>query len=222
MEVAKIKATVRNEQGKRAVAHLRAEGRVPGVMYGLGSENETFSLDVLELQAHLRHHHRVYQVKLGASEQAAYLQDVQFDCLTDEPLHVDFKRIDLDKPIELVVEVKLVGHPIGLSKGGVLIRDNMEIEITAKPTAIPDNLPVKISHLEIGDKLLVNELELPPGVSLRMPLDTLVCHVVEAKVEAPAEPTADAAAEGEGATAEDAKESEEKSEKKDKDDDKKK
>lgn len=221
MEVAKIKAAVRPESGKRAIARLRAQGRVPGVMYGLGSQNECFTIDVLELQAHLRQHHRVYKVSLGAAEQAAYLQEVQLDCLTDEPLHVDFKRIDLDKPIDLVVEVVLLGYPVGLSKGGVLIRDRMEIEVSALPTAIPNNLPVKVDHLDIGNRLLAKELELPQGVSLRLSPETTICHVIEAKVvvETPA-PAAEAAA---PAAAEPAKgEKAEKADDKDKKDDKKK
>lgn len=193
MEVAKIKAKSRQEKGKKAIARLRAEGRVPGVMYGLGSANESFTVDLLELQAHLRHHHRVYQVGLGAQDQAAYLQDVQIDCLTDEPLHVDFKRIDLDKPIDLVVEVAFLGHPVGLGKGGVLLRDRMEVEISAKPTAIPDNLPVKIEHLDIGNRLVAREIPLPEGVTLKTPPETTICHVVEAKVEVAA-PAAEAPA----------------------------
>ena len=200
MEVAKISATARQQTGKRVNARLRAEGRVPGVMYGLSNPNQSFSLDVLELQNHLRQHHRIYKVSLGREEHAAYLQDVQLDCITDEPMHVDFMRIDLNKPMDLRVEVSLVGHPIGLSKGGVLIRDNMEIEISALPTAIPENLPVKIDRLEIGDKLYAKELALPEGVSLRVSPDLLICHVVEARIEVAPEPAA-AAAPAEGAAA---------------------
>src|SRR5690606_20038941 len=183
MEVATIKAAVREQTGKRLNARLRAEGRVPGVMYGLGSPNQNFTVDILELQSHLRRHHRIYQVELDGKRHAAYLQDVQFDCLTDEPLHVDFKRIDLDKPIDLVVEVQLIGHPVGLGKGGVLMRDHLEIEVSALPTSIPENLPVKIDHLDVGEKLFAKDLPLPPGVSLRVSPDLVICHVVEARVE---------------------------------------
>jgi large subunit ribosomal protein L25 len=206
MEVAKIRASVRREKGKRAVARLRADGRVPGVIYGLGSDNQSFTVDLLDLLAHLRHHHRVYQVDLGSGEQAAYLQDVQYDCLTDEPLHVDFKRIDLDQPIDLVVEVHFIGHPVGLGKGGMLVRDRMQVEITAKPTAIPENLPVKIDHLEIGSKLVASEITLPEGVTLKIPPEATICHVIEAKIaEAPAAPAAAEPAAGDAAKAGEAK-----------------
>jgi large subunit ribosomal protein L25 len=104
-----------------------------------------------------------------------------------------------------------------LSKGGVLIRDHMEIEISAKPTAIPENLPVKIAHLDIGDRLLLNEIALPDGVTLSMDPDTVVCHVVEAKAAEVPEATAATPAEGEAVPAAKAEESD-----KGKDDDKKK
>jgi large subunit ribosomal protein L25 len=196
MEVAQITATVRQETGSKANARLRREGRVPGVMYGLSGSNERFTLDILDLQSHLRHHHRVYKVKLGKDEQAAYLQDVQYDCLTDEPLHVDFKRIDLTKPMDLVVEVQFVGHPVGIGKGGVLIRDHSEIQISALPTAIPENVPVKVDHLDIGGKIFAKELKLPAGVTLRVSPEMVICHVVEAKVEEVAAPAAATPAEG--------------------------
>ena len=231
MEVAKITATVREKTGKKTTRAMRYAGRVPGVMYGLGSANASFSLDVLDLQSHLRHHHRVYQVKLGKDEHAAYLQDVHYDCLTDEPLHVDFKRIDLTKPMDLVVEVNFVGHPIGIGKGGVLIRDHSQIQISALPTAIPENLPVKVDHLEIGGKVLAKELKLPAGVTLRVSPEMVICHVVEAKVEVVEAPAAGAvpaegaaAAPAAGAAAAPAAKADEKKDdqKEDKKDDKKK
>lgn len=196
MQVANIKAAARAESGKKATRKLRAQGRVPGVMYGLGGQNQSFTVDVADLQSHLRHHHRIYKVKLGKDEQAAYLQDVQWDCLTDEPLHVDFRRIDLNQPMDVVVEVALVGHPIGASKGGVLLRDHMEIGIKALPTAIPDNLPVKVEHLDIGGKIFAKDLPLPAGVTLNVSPDMVICRVVEAKIEvaAPAAEAAPAAA----------------------------
>ncbi len=200
MEVAKITATVRQQTGKRVNARLRTEGRVPGIMYGLGVANEGFTLDVLDLQSHLRRHHRVYKVKLGNEEQAVYLQDVHYDCLTDEPLHIDFKRIDLTKPMDLVVEVDFKGHPVGISKGGVLIRDHSQIQISALPTAIPENLPVNVEHMNIGDRVLAKELILPAGVTLRVSPEMVVCHVVEAKIEVVAEP-AEGAAPAAGAAA---------------------
>lgn len=200
MEVAKITATVRQKIGKHANVRLRAEGRVPGIMYGLGAGNESFTLDVLDLQSHLRRHHRVFQVKLGKEEQAVYLQDVHFDCLTDEPLHVDFKRIDLTKPMDLVVQVAFLGHPVGIGKGGVLIRDHSQIQISALPTAIPENLPIKVDHLDIGGKVLAKEFKLPPGVTLRVSPETVIAHVVEAKVEVVEAPAA-AAVPAEGAAA---------------------
>ena len=118
MEITTIKAKSRTALGKSHVRQLRIDGFVPAVVYGEGKEAQSLQIQESDLLSHLRHHHRVFQLDTGAGTQAAYLQEVQWDAITDRALHVDFKRVDLTKPISVMVEVTFTGHPAGIAKGG--------------------------------------------------------------------------------------------------------
>jgi large subunit ribosomal protein L25 len=91
---------------------------------------------------------------------------VAWQATTDRPLHADFKRIDLTKPIEAQVEVKLMGFPAGLSKGGTLVKDHMVVTVSCLPTIIPDAIEHDVSKMEIDDVLTAGMLKLPQGVTL--------------------------------------------------------
>jgi large subunit ribosomal protein L25 len=202
MQVARLKAEVRSALGRAEVKTLRAQGWLPAVVYGEGKDPQSISISEWELEQHIKHHHRVYSLEIDGSKQDAYLQDVQHDSLSDRLRHVDFKRIDLTKPIEIEVEVTFVGHPVGLGKGGVLIKDHPLIKVRCLPTAIPEELEATIGHLEIDQSLQAKEVPLPQGVQLAVPPEFVVCHVAKLVVQvvaAPAAPVAEGAPAAEGA-----------------------
>lgn len=197
MQVATMKAERRTAQGRNQVAHLRKEGWVPAVVYGGSEPPMSISISEWEMEQHVKSHHRVFRIEVDGQRQDAYLQEVQWNALTDRASHVDFKRIDLSKPIELEVEVTLLGHPVGLSKGGVLLKDHNTLLISCLPTAIPETIEVTIAHLDVDMALTAKELELPAGVTLAVSPDLVLCHV--AKLVVQAAPAAEAAPEA-GAT----------------------
>jgi large subunit ribosomal protein L25 len=136
---------------------------LPAVVYGDGKEPVSISISEWELEQHVKAHHRVFQLDIAGQAQAALLQEVTWHNTTDRPVHVDFKRIDLTKPIETEVEVTLVGHPVGLGKGGTLMKDHMKVMVRCLPTAIPDSIEHDVSSLEIDQYLTAGEQKLPAG-----------------------------------------------------------
>ena len=210
MQVVRMKAERRSALGRNRLAALRAEGWMPAVVYGDNQEALSIAISEWELEQHIKAHHRVFQLDVAGAPQAAFLQDIAWHATTDRPLHADFKRIDLTKPIEADVEVSLLGFPAGLSKGGTLTKDHMVVKVRCLPTAIPDEIEHDISKLEVDDYLLAGQLALPDGVTLVTPASSPVCHVAKLVVqeiaptagEAPAEgaaPAADKAGEGKAA-----------------------
>ena len=125
MQVVRMKAERRTALGRNRVAQLRQQGWLPAVVYGDGKEPVSISISEWELEQHVKAHHRVFQLDIAGQAQAALLQEVTWENTSDHPVHVDFKRIDLNKPIETEVEVALAGHPVGLGKGGTLMKDHM-------------------------------------------------------------------------------------------------
>jgi large subunit ribosomal protein L25 len=204
MKVVRMKAERRTALGRNQVSTLRQQGWLPAVVYGDGKEAESISISEWELDQHVKAHHKVFQLDIAGSPQAAFLQEVAWQATTDRPLHVDFKRIDLTKPIEVDVEVALAGHPVGLGKGGVLMKDHQVIKVRCLPTEIPEGLEHDVSKLDMDEYLTAGQVVLPQGVTLVTPAATPICHVakfVAQEVAAPAAPAAtDAAAPAAGAT----------------------
>lgn len=184
MQIATIQVHKREQIGTNKVRRLRDQNKVPAVLYGGGKESLPIAIDYDELTTHLRHHLRIYKLDLGGKAQGCYLKNVQWDTLTDEPLHVDFQRIDLTKPIDVEVALLYLGHPKGIAHGGRLIKELHSIKLRSLPEAIPEDIELKVDHLDLHDKVLANELELPAGCVLGVPAETQVCHVTgEIKIE---------------------------------------
>lgn len=195
MKVARLKAERRTAKGRNQVNQLRKQGWTPAVVYGEGAQPEMISISEWEIEQHVKAHHKVFALEVSGQRQDAYLQEIAWDALTDRPQHVDFKRIDLTKPIEIEVEVTFSGHPVGLGKGGVLMKDHQVIRIKCLPTAIPDAIEHDITKLEIDDYVMAGQLVLPAGVTLVTAATTPVCHVAKLVVQEIAAPAAPAAGE---------------------------
>ena len=177
MEVATIKADPRSELGSNKVAYLRGDGRIPGVVYGGGADAQSISVDAQEMAGHLRRHLKVYKLDMAGGEQPTYLKDVQWDAITDRPLHLDFQRIDMSKPIRLTVELHFIGHPVGASKGGALVKDRTVLDLDCRPDAIPEFIEVNVAPLDLGDKIQAKDLELPEGCQLTLSPEAGICRV---------------------------------------------
>lgn len=197
MQVVRMKAERRTALGRNRLAQLRSEGWMPAVVYGEGKEVLSIAISEWELDQHIKAHHRIFQLDIAGQAQAALLQEVAWQATTDRPYHADFKRIDLNKAIDVQVEVALAGHPVGLSKGGTLMKDHVTITVRCLPTAIPDAIEHDVSKLELDQYVTAGELKMPAGVTLVTPATTSVCHVAKLVVqELPTAPVAEAAPAG--------------------------
>lgn len=185
MEVTTLKAEPRTARGSNQIARLRENGIVPAIVYGSGGESKSVSLAEVDVERELRHHHRVFRIECEGNTEGVFLQDVQFDVITDQALHLDFRRIDLDKPIRVDVELFYVGHAKGASKGGELIKDCFTVEVDSLPAAVPENIEVAVGEIDLGDTIHLKDLTLPPGVSIPEGSgDLVVCHMpAHAKLE---------------------------------------
>lgn len=210
MQVAKMKAESRKALGRNQLRALRAQGWTPAVVYGEKKDALSISVSEWELEQHIKKHHKVFRLEIDGQSHDAMLQDIQFDALTDHPVHCDFLRVDLTKPIDVEVEVSFSGYAVGLSKGGTLVKDHAHIMVRCVPTAIPESLVVAVDKLDLDMSVHAREVTLPAGVTLVSNPEMVVCHV--AKLVGPAveaAPAADAAPAAEGAAA-DAKKPDEK------------
>lgn len=210
MKVVPMKAERRTALGRNQVAQLRATGWMPAVVYGEGKEPLSISISEWELDQHVKAHHKVYQLDISGSAQAALLKEVAWHAVSDRPVHADFKRIDLTKPIDTDLEVTLAGHPVGLGKGGSLVKDHVVLQVRCLPTELPEGVEYDVSKLDLDEFVTASQIVLPAGVTLLSSPTMPVCHVAKLVAQAAAAPSpaavaADAAATAAAAAAADAK-----------------
>jgi len=174
-----VHATTRPPQGTRPARRLRAEGRVPAVVYGLGSDPQTISVDWRELRAALvteQGLNAVIHLDLDGGRTPTLVKDIQRHKVRRDVLHVDFIRVDLDKTVDVEVPIHLEGEAEAVNQAnGVVDQVLTALLITAKPADIPAQLTVDISSLEIGSAMRVSDITLPAGVTTHVdPEDAVV------------------------------------------------
>ncbi|MEX2293579.1 MAG: 50S ribosomal protein L25 [Acidimicrobiales bacterium] len=216
-----LHATPRPPQGTRPARRLRAEGKVPGVVYGLGGHPIPLAVVWKDLRAALvteQGLNAVINLEIEGETTPTLVRDIQRHKVRRDVLHIDFIRVDLDKPVDVDVQIHLTGEAEAVSReGGVVDQVMTALQIHAKPADIPSQLTIDITGLEIGSALRVSDIVLPAGVTTSVdPEDAVVTGshgISEEQLEAAEAEAAGEGAEGEEITKdEDAAEGEEASE----------
>ena len=170
----------------RATRRLRREGRVPGVLYGLGDEPQAFSVDARELRLALAAHGAVLDVAVDGKTASAVLKDSQVHPVRGDILHVDLLRVDLNKPIESPVPLHLSGaeDAPGVKEGGILEQVTREVTVEALPNDIPEEIVHDVSHMEMLATELLSAVSVPAGVTIKDDLEeTVVATITPPRVE---------------------------------------
>jgi large subunit ribosomal protein L25 len=176
--------------GTRVARRLRAQGRVPAILYGHKQANLPITLASEDVWALIKRGQHVAKLKVGDDSEMALIRDVQWDHLGRDIIHLDFYRVSEHERVTTDVSLVLHGTPVGLSQGGTLEQPQHSVTVSCEVTSIPDSIRVDVSHLNVGQALHVRELVLPPGVDVVDDPDTVLIHVVMKKAEAEPAPTA--------------------------------
>jgi large subunit ribosomal protein L25 len=184
----KLSVNSRTGEGSRAARRLRRSGRVPGVLYGGGSEPVGFDADSRELRMALAGTGAVLDLSVdGASATPVVLKEAQRDPVRGETTHVDLLRVRLDEKIVAQVPIELSGieEAPGVKQGGVLEQIAREVNVEALPTAIPESIHHEIGEMEIGETILLSALAVPEGVTvLDDPEETVVATLSPPRLQA--------------------------------------
>ena len=178
----------REGRGRSVVRKLRSKGLLPGVIYGTGIDPVVLSVPRSELLRVLHAHgaHPLVTVKVdGGQEYLALVKDLQVDPVKQVALHVDFHRVQADKPVQTEVEVRLEGTPAGVKLGGILEVVTRMVAIEALPRSLPESIELDVSELEVGSVARVSDLKAPPGVTILTDPDETLASVVAPRVEVP-------------------------------------
>ncbi len=164
-----ITAQVRDRVGKGAARATRRAGRVPAVVYGDKKDVIPISLDPRDLNQQLvtkGFFSRVFEVKVGKDKHRVLARDVQFDPLTDRPLHVDFMRFSAGTMLNVDVDLVFENEDLcpGLKRGGIINVIRHTIELNCAAENIPSSIAIDVGALDMGESLQLKDIVFPKGV----------------------------------------------------------
>ena len=200
----KLEVQEREERGSRRTRRLRAEGLIPGVLYGKG-HSRAIAVPERELRAAMTGPsglHAILDVVIEGQTTVhpSILAEYQQDPIRGTISHIDLREVRLDQPIQATVVISLVGESAGVKSGGMLSLVTREVQVEALPGNVPEHIDVDISRLEVGDVLRLADI--PPITDLTFlddPQDTVIATVSMPRGFAELEEAEAAAAEaGEG------------------------
>ena len=207
-----IQATIRETKTKGQVNDLRSKGNVPGIVYGGEQPNEKISITTKELKNLINKENflsNVISINLDGKEQKVLTRNIDFDTITDEPIHFDLMRIVKGGKIILEIPVKFINNELspGLKRGGVLNIVRRKVELKCPAENIPTELVVNLEGLDIGTSIKISSINLPENVTPTIQgrdfvIATVAAPTVVKEPEKPAEASEGEAAEGAEAAAE--------------------
>jgi len=184
---------------KNAARRVRFAGKIPAVLYGPGHQPVAVEVDPKQISRILfseTGHNTIFDVEVAGQPSAkAMIVDLQREPINDNLIHIDLKRIALDKALRVKVRVKLEGIPLGVrTAGGILDQVLREVEIECLPADIPANISVDVSNLELFASLRVSDLPHSDKIKYLNAEDATVAHVVSIREEVAPVAEVDAAA----------------------------
>ncbi len=173
-----LTATTGRELGSGPSKRLRAQGKVPGVVYGLGTDPVAIAVDwrpfreTLVTDAGLN---VLIDLDIDGDVALCMIKELQRHPIRSDVLHVDFLRVSRDAAITVEVPVVLEGEAREVEMAdGMIDQILFNLAVSAKPADIPNELAVDISALAMGDQITVGDLKLPAGVTTDVDAEEVV------------------------------------------------
>lgn len=193
-----VEAKQRQAGDKNAARRLRTTGMVPGVLYGAGKEPHAISVDPKVIGRILNSdsgHNTIFDVTMDGENAKAMIVEWQVDPIKGHLLHVDLKRIAMDKTLRVTVPIEIVGEAPGVkTEGGILDLVLREVEVECLPSDIPSHITVDVSTLTFGMNIRVADLKAEGKVKFLNDPSITVVHITHVKEEVVATPEAAAEA----------------------------
>jgi large subunit ribosomal protein L25 len=192
-----LEAQSRSAGNKNEARRVRRGGKIPAVVYGAGQDSLPVAVDPRQVTRILNSetgHNTIFDLTLDGSKTKAMIVDWQYEPIKGQLLHIDVKRIAMDKKLAVMVPVELVGEPAGVKQqGGILEQMLREVEIECLPGDIPSHIDVDVSELVFGKVLRVADLPHSDKFKFLTDENQPVAHVTVVKEEVVATPEAVAA-----------------------------
>lgn len=186
-ETRPLNAKIRTGAGKGFARRTRAEGLVPGVVYGPRLEKPlNIAVNAKETKAAIqtpKKMNTVLGLNVDGKQITVLLKEFQLDPVSKELLHVDFIDVRENEQVKVKIPVILTGKAEGVTNGGILSQIRREIEVWSLPGAIPEKIEADVTPLKIGGSLHINEVKLPAGVTVKTSTNFTIAVVTAPEIE---------------------------------------
>ena len=165
-----LDVNIRAETGKNGAKKVIAAGKIPSVIYGLGEQPLNISIDKISVQKEINSGGfltRIFSLNIDGKKNLAIPRDVQFDPLSDQPIHIDFLRLAEDSKITPDIPTRFINEELspGLKRGGVLNVNRRTVQLSCPANNIPEEIIFDLEGLEIGDTIRISGANLSEGVT---------------------------------------------------------
>ena len=201
MEQLKLTAETRHATGSGPSRRLRAQDKIPAVMYGHGSDPVSLTLDRLRFRAALNAAgpNAIITLEVEGRDHLTIVKDMQRDSIANRVTHVDFLLISLDERLVVDVPIRLVGEAAQAGREGAVVQQQlMSLHVESPAGVIPPTIDVDVAPLSLDSPIRVSDLSLPEGMESLLDGDTLavIAQRTRAAVAADQVDSAEAAADG--------------------------
>lgn len=164
-----LNVDVREKSGTGSAREVRRSGAVPGILYGGGKAPVSISVNEKDFRKNLytgKLLGHLVTLKYGDETQPVIAKDVQFDPVSDRPLHFDLMRVDANQTIKIEVPVHFINEDQckAFRQGGSLEIVRHSVEISVQADHIPEDLVVDLAGHKLGDTIRISDIKLPEGV----------------------------------------------------------
>lgn len=185
LDLIKLNATQRTTRGKGAARRIRQDKMFPAVVYGAKMDPMMVTLVTSEFDKIVRDRGisgLFLNLKIHGDNpqtQVVILKDLQMDPFGIEYQHADFHQIDMDTQLTVSVPVEIVGTSKGVKDGGGMLQIiRRELEVVCKPADTPESIEIDVTHLDIGDAIHVESIDLGEGVQIPHEVNFTVVTIV--------------------------------------------
>lgn len=184
MDNIELQAKTRTETGNGPARVLRREGQIPAILYGPGAEPEMLSVGVRDLENIIKEQGAVGRaifnltIDGGTKAKAAMIKELQTHPVSREILHIDFYVVAMDRKVNVNIPIVTTGMSVGVEMGGMLQIIRRELEVYCLPNAIPEEITIDITDLDIGNSVHVEDISLEGDVEIPHEVNFTILTVV--------------------------------------------
>lgn len=181
-----LKAETRITTGNSPARALRRAGRIPAILYGPDSEPVMLSIDKTDMETIIKESsvgRSIFNLAVdsGNKARAAMIKELQTDPISRNILHIDFYEVNMDRKVKVMVPVVSTGKSVGVEMGGMLQIIRRELEVLCLPNAIPQEITIDITDLDIGNSVHVEDITLEGDVEIPHDVNFTVLTVLSPK-----------------------------------------